>query len=364
MLLLKKNKLYFQQSHCTQCGVCISVCPKGALQFVQGKELYDVHIDHEKCIKCGLCVKHCAAHLLPSKPSLEEAFKNIEVCTSYSKDNDLRFYASSGGFCRSIIIETLERKVIDAVYTLIMPKDDEKEVQGKWLCTVPLNQDIPRSVYRVAPWGSNIVNIPQKVNNVLIIGLPCQLRSAVSILNSKNPKLNIYTIAIYCNKNKKLGFTKYIKTKCACKDIPNKNVIYRGDGWHLYFRCITDDQKVYSLKHSAYFAHCWNVPACKYCFDNIYLEGDFAVGDPWKLCSQSEEKLGKNILFIISSKGKELVSKLSSIVCEKVENANAAECSELNFKKNKFFNMHHFNLKYYYNRLKGCIGEFYLMHFK
>ncbi|HID95413.1 MAG TPA: 4Fe-4S dicluster domain-containing protein [Candidatus Latescibacteria bacterium] len=42
---------------CTHCGVCISLCPTGALFLDRGTML--VHFDPEKCTACELCVKPC-----------------------------------------------------------------------------------------------------------------------------------------------------------------------------------------------------------------------------------------------------------------------------------------------------------------
>ncbi|MDP8293031.1 MAG: 4Fe-4S binding protein [Candidatus Orphnella occulta] len=42
---------------CTQCGVCVGVCPTGALYV--NRENMEVIFDIEKCIACELCVPAC-----------------------------------------------------------------------------------------------------------------------------------------------------------------------------------------------------------------------------------------------------------------------------------------------------------------
>lgn len=44
-------------SRCTHCGVCISICPTEAL--VINKKTMKVDFDASKCIACELCVKTC-----------------------------------------------------------------------------------------------------------------------------------------------------------------------------------------------------------------------------------------------------------------------------------------------------------------
>lgn len=42
---------------CTNCGVCIPVCPAGALQVAPKTRM--VEFDNKKCIACELCVNLC-----------------------------------------------------------------------------------------------------------------------------------------------------------------------------------------------------------------------------------------------------------------------------------------------------------------
>ena len=44
-------------SICTHCGACVTICPTGALYI--DKSTMKVIFDSEKCIACELCVKAC-----------------------------------------------------------------------------------------------------------------------------------------------------------------------------------------------------------------------------------------------------------------------------------------------------------------
>jgi len=44
------------KERCTDCSVCIGLCPTGALYM---SENYEVKFEPEKCIACGLCIKGC-----------------------------------------------------------------------------------------------------------------------------------------------------------------------------------------------------------------------------------------------------------------------------------------------------------------
>jgi ferredoxin len=44
------------KERCTDCSVCVGLCPTGAL-YITGD--YEVKFEPEKCIACGLCIKGC-----------------------------------------------------------------------------------------------------------------------------------------------------------------------------------------------------------------------------------------------------------------------------------------------------------------
>jgi ferredoxin len=46
------------ERRCTQCGVCITICPTGALS-IPDRSTMEVTFDIEKCVACSLCVQAC-----------------------------------------------------------------------------------------------------------------------------------------------------------------------------------------------------------------------------------------------------------------------------------------------------------------
>ena len=45
------------ESRCTHCGACITMCPTGAFSLEPGTR--KANFDHNKCVVCELCIKAC-----------------------------------------------------------------------------------------------------------------------------------------------------------------------------------------------------------------------------------------------------------------------------------------------------------------
>lgn len=75
---------------CILCGICLSVCPRGALSIDEEKDM--VLIDRDKCDGCMLCVKKCPSSALKG---YGVRMTSNQVIHEISKDEV--FYFHSGG---------------------------------------------------------------------------------------------------------------------------------------------------------------------------------------------------------------------------------------------------------------------------
>ena len=53
-----KKLAVMDQTICVACGVCMNICPRGAISIYKG--CY-ARAEEEKCVGCGLCAKACPA---------------------------------------------------------------------------------------------------------------------------------------------------------------------------------------------------------------------------------------------------------------------------------------------------------------
>ena len=84
----KGPEVYFDQTRCTACGKCVTVCPAGASLLSDTTS----SIDRSRCTACGKCSEVCpneARRIIGKYVSVGEVFEEVK--------RDEVFYAKSGG---------------------------------------------------------------------------------------------------------------------------------------------------------------------------------------------------------------------------------------------------------------------------
>lgn len=118
MLKLINNTIIYSNKHCQQCGICKSVCPKQVISFELQKDGTHKVIVDNKCIKCKRCVNSCPANKYEGYKNYFDNFKDKKYFLGYNSNDKVRRESSSGGVCKTLIIEGLRSEYIDGVYTL------------------------------------------------------------------------------------------------------------------------------------------------------------------------------------------------------------------------------------------------------
>ncbi|RLC93068.1 MAG: hypothetical protein DRI77_12220 [Chloroflexi bacterium] len=53
--MMDTQKVWVDTARCTGCGMCVPLCPTGAITLVEGK----AHVNEEMCTGCGVCIEPC-----------------------------------------------------------------------------------------------------------------------------------------------------------------------------------------------------------------------------------------------------------------------------------------------------------------
>jgi len=143
MIIKSSDKIQIDITKCQQCGSCISVCKKNAIEWNMNYNtgLLDIRINQNRCVRCGLCHIICPANKDTQVKDINILINSRSFYLGHSKDNALRTKSSSGGVVKTFIIEGLKSGFFDGVYTL--RKTDKYPFAEGHMFTFPIPYTIP-----------------------------------------------------------------------------------------------------------------------------------------------------------------------------------------------------------------------------
>ena len=177
-------------TQCTGCGACVSVCPKDAVSLKEGRlGALCSSIDTEKCVDCGLCAKVCpvTSPVTLNKPRNSYA--------SYAHSSQERTTSSSGGAAAVLTNHMIKKGGV--VYGCAM--DRGMKIGHKRIGNLAEASLLKGSKYVYGPINTVLPQIRQDVKDgrmVLFIGLPCQV---AAVINAVGEAENLITMDMCCH---------------------------------------------------------------------------------------------------------------------------------------------------------------------
>lgn len=319
MLEFAKDLVVYNNWGCQQCGICGAVCPTQAISVnLCDNGLADIKINQEKCIKCQKCINCCPAN---KKDIFKEYFSSLvnkNYYLGYNCDNLLRRQSSSGGVCKTIIIEGLKSKQLDGVYSLgKCERFPRAEGVFYTISNLPSYGDIPNSVYHSVMIGRNIDQV-EKCSRLMIVGTSCQLKALEKVLKGRCNEL--VKICIFCKQQKSLDSTRFL-AKAMGTIVPrdlNFAYQYRGNGWP---GIVTINNKKIMWDRAAqlpFGRRLWTVPGCNICGDpfGLGVNADITLMDPWVIRKPND--LGETLITVHTKRGSELLRNIPNLVVKAV----------------------------------------------
>ena len=314
----KTNRIVYDYSRCQQCGICEAVCPKKAISMKLRKDgTNQIKVDKDKCIRCKRCVNICPANKRENYEGYFDNFAGKEYYLGYNTDATVRHECSSGGVCKTIIIESLRNGLADGVYTL-RRTDVFPYAEGEFYTkgNIPSYNDIPNSVYHSVMACRNINKI-QHCKRLIVVGTSCQLRAMNAALKGKADE--IIRVCIFCKQQKTLDSTRFLAKIMGTK-IPKNlkfSTRYRGIGWPGIVR-VNESELPYSRAAQIPFGRrLWTVSGCNVCGDSFgtNADADITLMDPWKIRKPNE--FGETLTIVHTEKGEWLLKQLPSLTLER-----------------------------------------------
>ena len=318
MLKLTDGKIAYDFDSCQQCGACRSVCPSSAISFTDTDNgLKNIVIDNVKCIRCQKCVKVCPANREFGCTDYIESLKDKQYFFAYNYDDEIRHASSSGGACKTLIIESLKRGAVDGVYSLRKLELYPSAI-GEFYTrdNIPSYSDIPNSVYHSIMACTEIAKV-KKVYRLMLVGTSCQLHALEKSLRGKYDEL--IKVCIFCKQQKTLDSTRFLAKAMGYKIPENQkfSTRYRGIGWPGIVR-LGEAELPYSRAAQLPFGRrLWTVPGCNLCGDPFGMEcgADISLMDPWIIRTAND--LGETLVTVHTEQGLSLLESCKHLTLEK-----------------------------------------------
>lgn len=320
MLAHDGKKIVFKYAKCQQCGICREVCPTASISFTPRKDgTQEISIDDRTCILCRKCVIVCPSNSTADTEGYFDGFPQKEYYLGYNAYKNIRRESSSGGVCKTLIVESLRRGLVDGAYSLVKT-GRYPYAEGRFFTQEnnPGYAGLPNSVYHSVMACTNIREI-KKCDKLLVVGTSCQIRA---IETEARQKCNtLIKVCIFCKQQKTLDSTRFI-AKMMGTTIPselNFTVRYRGDGWPGKVKINGKENAWGRVAQIPFGRRLWTVPGCNICGDpfGITANADITLMDPWTIKRRNE--YGETLVVSHTEAGRQLMSGIPELKLEKKE---------------------------------------------
>lgn len=344
--------------NCTGCGTCLSVCSFGALELVELKGYFVVEKDTLKCTQCGLCMQVCPQ--LNESPSYTG--KPLEVYKAYSRDDNIRYRATSGGIITTLLMEMISKGDIESALVVHPVRNGNSiSFSPMWIDSNESAKENAGSVYQPICLNRELRNI-SRYEKVAIVGLPCHIRGLRNFL-AINPELNervFISIGLTCSHNVSKEATKFLVKSLHLSSV--NDLSYRGNGWpggvtiksggKSYFFHNND-----SLWFDIFSSYVFCTPYCLSCRDDLSELSDLNVSDAWlKEELAQTNNPGTSIVALWTKKGIQVFERYRyAFILEKLNHSDLirSQASPLFLKKHIFADSSRISYRQFHNLLKA-----------
>lgn len=303
---------------CYGCGVCAIVCPKKIIEIRESPEgFYEpIVVSPAHCTDCGLCLSVCAFN--DTKVVAGEVSCTPDGFAAWSKIPEIRQEASSGG-----IGFMLAKYLIGQGFRACGVRYNPSMGRAEHFIANTVEDYLPSIGSKYIPsYTFNGFSGFNRKDRFLVIGTPCQIDSLRRWIRKTNIERNFILIDFFCHGVPSLNmWRKYLQSVPV--QIGNETQIKWRDktgGWHdSWTMKVTSDNRMFIssfLKDKDLFYRFFlgNVCLGKACYKHCKYKmqtsaADIRIGDLWGSAYKDDRK-GVSALLALTTRGKKIIGSL------------------------------------------------------
>lgn len=333
-----KNNINYIVKHnlCTGCGICEGACPSKAITINVEKGSFLPSIDESLCRNnkgCHRCMDICpgigcnlvelSKQYIIGAQHEDKLVGCYEQCfVGHSKDEDLRYHASSGGMVTQMLIWLLKTKRIDGA--VVTKFDNSHSLMFSTYLASTSQELINAKGSKYAPVSLHgIVKMIKEATgkSYVVVGLPCHIQGLRKLMQKDKVLREKVTacFGLYCSCGRSFYLTEFVFKERGIKRSELKYFAYRDEGClgymvakrqSRYQNCYSNsdtslyNDKVYKEKYQNYYhpLRSFFIPKrCLFCIDHYARLADISFGDI-HIKPYSDDKIGINSIVARSPK--------------------------------------------------------------
>ncbi|MBE5864662.1 MAG: hypothetical protein E7292_00430 [Lachnospiraceae bacterium] len=297
-----------EQKECCGCGICAAVCPAKSITMQISPSGKVEPCVGETCVSCGNCLAVCPQNMnVLGTASVENASTAAYVSCKLvqSKNEEILFNATSGGFVTTLVKNLLEKGEYDGAF-LVDENHYGRVVQTRRIESGEDLSGTQKSRYVQISHTEEIAYIlTHREERLILVGTPCYLKGFIKLVEKyKLHRDNFLLVGLFCDKTMTTHVWEYFDEIFGQGQLEAMHFRSKKDvGWPGDVRLFLQDGKELKLsrKERMEIKEYFMPECCLDCMDKLNPYADFSVGDDY--VSKDADKKGGNSLIIRTQRG-------------------------------------------------------------